>query len=258
LQRHGDQFIEALARGFLVIKAFGPERPAMTLSEVAEVTDLSRAGARRILLTLQALGYATLHDRKFSLTPRVLELGQAYVSTLDFSAFARPYMEKLSEEVGESSSIAVLDDTEVVFVARVNRHRLFTLALHVGSRLPAYVHSLGRVLLGGLDDAELARRLAATSYRKYTQRTIVDPAQLLKVIVADRKKGWSLVSGELEEGVAGVSAPIYGRNARIVAALNVNTNVNRMPEQELLKHILPKVQKTAEQISDNARFLDHA
>ncbi len=253
MNKPSDQYIEALARGLLVIRSFGADRKEMTLSEVAEVTGLTRAGARRILLTLQSLGYAAQNKRKFSLTPRILELGYAYVSTLDFGTFAQPALEKLSQDVQESCSIAVLDGPEIVFVARVHRHRLFSLALNIGSRLPAYVHSLGRVLLGSLDDAELGHRLSIMNYRKFTRRTVINPAQLKKIIVADRKKGWSLATGELEEGVGGVSAPIIGRDGQIVAAINVNANVHRTTGEELVKRILPKVKEAAQRISDQIR-----
>ena len=167
--------MQSLERGLLVIRAFDAEHRELGLSEVARISGLTRAAARRFLLTLAKLGYVTFNDGRFSLTPRVLELGYAYLSSLTLPEVAQPHMEALVAQVNESSSISVLDDTEVVYVARVPTRRIMSITLSVGTRLPAYATSMGRVLLAALPDAELSDRLARIDMRPLSSHTITDP-----------------------------------------------------------------------------------
>ena len=156
-QQPSDSYVQSFARGLSVIRAFGPNRSQMTLSEVAAVTGLTRAGARRILLTLEHLGYVTVEDRKFALTPRILELGYAYLSGTPLWNLALPYMEEVAELTRESCSVSVLEGADIVYILRLSTHKVMTINLAVGSRLPAWVTSMGRVLLAGLPEAELDR-----------------------------------------------------------------------------------------------------
>ena len=157
--------MQSLERGLSVIRAFDADHRELGLSEVARATGLTRAAARRFLLTLVELGYMHFDGSRFSLRPRVLELGFAYLSSLSLPEVAEPHMEALVAQINESSSISVLDDTDVVYVARVPTRRIMSITLAVGSRLPAYATSMGRVLLAGLDDAELEERLGRIEHR---------------------------------------------------------------------------------------------
>src|SRR5690606_15416319 len=213
----------------------GADAPAQTLSEVAERTGLTRAGARRILLTLLSLGYVSMEGRLFRLTPKVLELGFAYLSSLPVWSQAQPVMESLVEELRQSSSVAVLDGDEIVYVLRVPAHRIMSINLGVGSRLPADCTSMGRVLLAGLPDDALRRRIEGMQLVAHTPSTLVDPDALIDEIRQVRVQGWSLVSEELEPGLVSVAAPIRGQNGRVVAALNVSGHARAITSDHLLK-----------------------
>jgi IclR family transcriptional regulator, pca regulon regulatory protein len=249
-----DGFVQSFARGLSVIRAFGPESRAMTLSEAAERTGLTRAGARRILLTLQTLGYVACDERRFSLTPRILDLGYSYLSSMRLSDFAEPAMEELVEKVHESCSVSVLDETDIVYVLRVPTRKLMTLNLSIGSRLPAYCTSMGRVLLGSLGERELDQTLRKSRLREYTRRTVIDPERLKKIILADRKKGWSLVNQELEEGLCSLAVPIIDYTGAVIAAMNIGGNATRRSETELVKNVLPPLQAAAEKINTALRL----
>ena len=174
----GDSYVQSFARGLAVIRVFDAARPEQTLTEVASATGLTRAGARRILLTLQTLGYVEADGRLFRLTPKILELGFAYLTSMPFWNLADPVMEQLSEQIHESCSAAVLDRTEIVYVLRVPTRKIMTINLSIGSRLPAYCTSMGRVLLSALDDAALDETLAQSGIRAHTARTITDLGEL--------------------------------------------------------------------------------
>jgi IclR family pca regulon transcriptional regulator len=180
------EYVQSFARGLAVIRAFGPGAKTMTLTEVAQKTGLTRAGARRILLTLQTLGYVALEGRSFSLTPRVLDLGYSYLSSMPLWDVAQPIMEDLVDRVHESVSASVLDGSEIVYVLRVPTHRIMTIGLSIGSRLPAYCTSMGRVLLGALPEEELDRTLSGTKLAALTRHTVTDPKQLRKACARSR------------------------------------------------------------------------
>ena len=215
--RPGDTYVQSFARGLQVIRSFSAQAPQQTLSEVAQRTGLTRAGARRILLTLEGLGYVRCQGRQFSLAPRILDLGFAYLSSLPLWNLAEPVMERLVEEVKESCSAAVLDGPDVVYVLRVPTHKIMSINLGIGSRLPAYCTSMGRTLL-----AELA---------------------------AVRQQGWCLVNQELEEGLVSLSAPIRDRAGRAIAAMNISGQLNRTPPAHMLEVFLPKLLQAADTIS---------
>src|SRR5690349_23115312 len=181
-QSRNSDFVQSLERGLAVIRAFDAERRELALSDVARATGLTRAAARRFLLTLVKLGYVNFADGRFSLRPRVLELGYAYLSSLTLPEVAQPHMEELVAKVNESSSISVLDDTDIVYVARVPTRRIMSITLAVGTRLPAYATSMGRVLLAALPDDELRERLARIEIEPLTTRTVKDADALGKVL----------------------------------------------------------------------------
>ncbi|MDY7102571.1 MAG: IclR family transcriptional regulator [Actinomycetota bacterium] len=250
--RDGD-FVRSLERGLIVLRSFGPERPRQTLSEVAQETGLTRAAARRFLLTLERLGYLAYDGRHFSLRSRVLELGYAYLSSLPLWDLAVPHMRRLVEEVHESCSASVLDGDEIVYVARVPTKRIMTINLGIGSRLPAYATSMGRVLLAGLPPAELDAHLAAMAPERLTHRTVVDADDLRAAIDEVREAGWAIVDQELEEGVRSVAAPLIDADGRVVAAINVSAHAARVPLETLRDDVAPKLVETAKEINDELR-----
>lgn len=245
----GDSYVRSFARGLEVIRSFSQKAPTQTLSEVAQRTGLTRAGARRILLTLQALGYVDSDGRQFRLTPRILDLGFAYLSSMPFWSLAEPEMESLADEIGESCSAAVLEGTDVVYVLRVHTHKIMRTSLGVGSRLPAYCTALGRVLLAGLGEADLRQRLMESGVQRNTVHTVTDIDELVVRIGEVRQQGWSLVNQELEEGLISVAAPILNRSGRVVAAINISGQVNRTDVQAMQQRYLPALLQRARNIS---------
>ena len=249
----GDTYVQSFARGLQVIRSFSAQAPQQTLSEVAARSGLTRAGARRILLTLQTLGYVESDGRNFRLTARILDLGFAYLSSLPLWNLAEPLMESLVEEVKESSSAAVLEGQDIVYVLRVPTHKILSIGLGVGSRLPAYCTSMGRVLLAALDDDEVRARLAASELRALTRHTLTDPATLLARIQQVRRQGWSLVNQELEEGLLSLAAPITDRSGRVIAALNLSGQANRTSAKVAQDTLLPPLLRAARAISARLR-----
>lgn len=246
----GDGYVQSFARGLAVIRSFSAEAPSQTMTEVAQRTGLTRAGARRILHTLHALGYVEIDGRQFRLTAKVLDLGFAYLSSLPLWSLAEPFVEDLVRDVQESSSIAVLNDQDIVYVLRVPTHKIMSINLGVGSRLPAYCSSMGRVLLASLADDALAQHLANTDFVARTPHTLTDPDQLREAILQVREQGWALIDEELELGLISLAAPISGRSGKVLAAVNVGLHTSRMNAQEARQLILPKLLKTARQISE--------
>lgn len=221
----------------------------MTLSDVAECSQLTRATARRILLTLQSLGYVGSQDRYFFLTAKVLELGYAYLSAQGIAELALPALESLSAAINESCSMSVLDGDEIVYVARVSTRRIMTISLGVGARLPGYATSMGRVLLGSLDDDTLAKKLTRAELNKLTKFTLTDPTKLQSRIRADQRQGWAMVKEELELGLVSIAVPIVGRDGEIHAAVNVGVQNRNDVESYLKGTVLPQLKSTAEMIS---------
>jgi IclR family pca regulon transcriptional regulator len=246
-------YVQSLERGLAVIRAFDAESPELTLSDVARGTGLSRAAARRFLLTLVELGYVRADGGRFSLRPRVLELGYAFLSGLGLPEVAQPHMEALVARVNESSSVSVLDDTDIVYVVRVPTRRIMAITLAVGTRLPAYPTSMGRVLLAALPQDELDARLARTNIRPLTAKTVADGDALRAHLERVRDQGWAAVDQELEEGVRSAAAPIRDASGTVVAALNVSAHASRTSMQALRRDILPLVLETAGAIEAELR-----
>ncbi len=247
--RPGDSYVQSFARGLEVIRSFNADAAQQTLSEVAARTGLTRAGARRILLTLQALGYVDSDGRLFRLTPRILDLGFAYLSSMPMWNSAEPIMEKLVAQVKESCSAAVLEGTDIVYVLRVPTHKIMHITLGVGSRLPAYCTSMGRMLMADLGDAELDQRLAMSELRRMTPRTLVDKAAIVAAVRLARRQGWCLVDQELEEGLISMAAPVIGKNGRMVAALNISGQANRTSSRVMKDTMLQPLRAAAAEIS---------
>ncbi|MRJ76135.1 helix-turn-helix domain-containing protein [Aeromicrobium sp. SMF47] len=249
----GDQFVQSLARGLRVITAFDADHAEMPLTQVADRTGLSRATARRLLHTLIELGYVRINGRLFALTPQVLRLGTAYLSGLGLPQIAQPHLERLSAELSESTSLAVLDGSDIVYVARVATRRIMSVGITVGTRFPAYATSMGRVLLAGLDDDELDARLAAADLEALTARTIHRPADLRVEIGRVRDQGWALVDQELEQGLRSLAVPVADAEGRVRAALNVSASSMYDDPDDLVTSALPPLLRTAGAIAEDLR-----
>jgi IclR family pca regulon transcriptional regulator len=244
-------FVRALAKGLAVIEAFDARSPTMTLSDVARKTGLSRGTARRLLLTLVELGYVGFDGKLFSLRPRALNLGFAYLHSQNLWQLGQPYMVELVERVHESCSVAVLDGIDIVYVARVpTAARIMSINLGIGTRLPAFATSMGRVLLADLPQEQVERLLEqASPLAKYTAKTVTEPPALLREIDAVRRQGWAMVDQELETGLRSIAAPIVDGSGRSIAALNIGTHASRWPIQKLTQEVVPLLKQTAGAIS---------
>jgi IclR family transcriptional regulator, pca regulon regulatory protein len=252
-EQHGEQgadgdFVQSLERGLSVIRAFDADHPRLSLSEVATATGLSRAAARRFLLTLVHLGYMQGSDGQFSLRPKILELGYAYLSSLTLPEVAMPHLEELVGQVRESSSVSELDGEDVVYIARVATKRIMSLTISVGTRFPAYATSMGRVLLAAQPEDWLDEYLASVSLRGLTGRTITNSAGLRRELRKIRAKGWALVDQELEEGLRSIAAPIRDADGTVVAAINVSTHAGRRSLDSVVADLLRPLLTTAERI----------
>lgn len=242
--------VQSLARGLTVIQAFGPARPSMTLTEVAAATGMTRAAARRFLLTLEDLGFVASDGKHFSLTPHILRLGYAYLSSMNWWHIAQPYMEEVARTLQESCSAAVLDGDEIVYVARIPGTRIMSVNLNIGTRLPAYCTSLGRVLLAHRPPNWVNGYLARAALEKRAPRTITDPDRLRAEIDKVRGQGFSLVDEELEAGVRSISVPLYDRTGDCIAALNVGGAAARTTVQRQLDVYLPALREAARKTTE--------
>src|SRR6478735_4859771 len=247
--------VQSLARGLAVIRAFDGDHAALTLSGVARRADITRAAAGRFLRTLEQLGYVRSDDRLFSLTPRVLELGFSYLSALSIPEIVQPHLERLSREVDESVSAAVLDGGDIVYIARVPTRRIMSVRITIGTRFPAFATSMGRVLLAGLPDAARDELLAASVLPSLTERTVTDAAELRAELDRVRAQGWSLVDGELEPGLRSVAVPLHDRRGDVVAAVNVSTSATRDSVEHVLERHLPALTQTATAIDAELRLV---
>lgn len=242
------EFVQSLERGLEVIRAFSAARPRMTLSEVARQTGMTRATARRFLLTLESLGYVASDGKSFALRPRVLQLGYAYLSSFSVAEIAQDHLEDLADQLHESCSASVLDGEDIVYVARSSTNRIMTIGLSVGTRLPAYCTSMGRVLLAYLDGPDLDRYLAAADLQKRTGRTITEPSRLRAELATVHSQGWALLDQELEEGVRSVAVPVHDANGNVVAAINTSAHAARVTLDTLRSTFLPALQACGHQI----------
>lgn len=246
-------FVQSLERGLAVIRAFDSTQPELTLSEVARRTGLTRAAARRFLLTLVELGYVRTDGRLFSLRPRVLDLGFAYLSSLTLPEVAAPHMEQLVATVRESSSLSVLDGTDIVYIARVPTKRIMTVSISVGTRFPAYVTSMGRVLLAALPPAARDPHLPEGGLTAHTRYSVTDRARLDDVLTTVAADGYALVEQELEEGLRSIAVPVRDRSGTVVAAMNVSVAAQRKTSAEIRREFLPELLAAAREIEEDLR-----
>ncbi|WP_199256760.1 IclR family transcriptional regulator C-terminal domain-containing protein [Alteribacillus sp. YIM 98480] len=244
-------FIKSLEKGLTVLKAFSAEQPILSVSEAADLTGYSRPTVRRIFITLHTLGYVNEKNGRYVLTARVLSLGYSYLSSQNIWNVAMPYIEELVKQTQESSSISVLDYDEVVYVARVPTERIMTISLNVGSRLPAYATSMGKVLLAYLPETEKEAYLNHFSAEKLTPNTKIDPDELRKELNVIKEQGWSFANEELEEGVRSIAVPIYNNRNEAYAAVNCSANASRVSGKHMKEKYLPLLKSTANRISQD-------
>lgn len=245
----GREFVQSLDRGFAIIRTFRPERQSLTIAQVAEEAGVTRAVARRYLLTLRRLGYVAEEEGRFRLTARVLELGFAYLSSMTVPSIAQPVMERLVATVHESCSLSVLDGRDIVYVARVPAKRIMSINLVVGSRLPAHSTSMGKVLLAYAPPELLAHYFAAGPLVALTRKTLVTEPALREALAAVREAGWAEADQETEEGVRSVAAPIFDRSRQVQAAMNLSAHASRVSLKELRQTYLPKLLEATREIS---------
>src|SRR5918995_5334108 len=245
----GPDFVEALARGLDVITAFGSDRPTMSLSDVAQATGLARPTARRLLLTLEELGFVRSREGVFALTPRVLALGTAYVASLGLWDVARPRLESLVARTGESSSMAQLDGSDIVYVARVAVPKIIALRVEIGTRFPAARTSQGKVLLAALDEDAMAAALAEPSRSGLPPAPERPVADLQRELIRVRAQGWALADEELAPGVRSVAAPVRDGTGAVRAAMNVTVHAAETSTEKLLGSYLPLLLETAGRVS---------
>ena len=242
-------FMTSLARGLAVVQAFSDSRKPQTIANISQKTGIPRAAVRRCLHTLRELGYVDAELNNFSLRPKVLTLGYSYLSSTPLTVSAQPYLNSISRTLNESSSLAVLDDGEVLYVARAATSRVMSVALNTGSRLPAYCTSLGRVMLAHLPPAELDDYLAKTRLRAMTKNTVISQKGLREILAGVRADGYAVNDEELELGLRSIAVPVRGAAGTVVAALNVGAQAARVSVKQLEKEFLPVLLKGAQELS---------
>lgn len=242
-------FMTSLARGLAVVQAFSDSRKPQTIANISQKTGIPRAAVRRCLHTLRELGYVDAELNNFSLRPKVLTLGYSYLSSTPLTVSAQPYLNDISRTLNESSSLAVLDDGEVLYVARAANSRVMSVALNTGSRLPAYCTSLGRVMLAYLPSDDLERYLAKTKLRAMTENTVVNQKRLREILAGVRQDGYAINDEELELGLRSIAVPVRGASGQVLAALNVGAQAARVSVKQLEKEFLPVLLRGAQELS---------
>lgn len=249
MPRENGDYIESISKAFKVLQAFSQREPRLTVTRAAELAGLTRPTARRILLTCTTEGFMETDGKEYWLTPRVMRLGFGFLSTLPYWEAAQPHMRELAETVNESCSMATLDGNEIVYLTRVPGRRAMTTTLNVGSRLPAYATSLGKVLLAFSPDSDIDRYLSEVSLTGLTPNTITDAGDLREELARIRAQGYATADGEREIGIRSASAPIQTPSGRVVAALNVSANSLRVSHEDLVAEYVPRIIETARTIS---------
>ncbi|MGO4571619.1 IclR family transcriptional regulator domain-containing protein [Microvirga sp. 2TAF3] len=239
-------FVASLEKGLSVIEAFDASRPRLTLSDVAKLTGITRAAARRYLKTLTKLNYADFDGRYFSLSPRILRLGYSYLSSSSLPARVQPFLERISEQTGESSSAAILDGDDIVYIARSATQRIMSVSLGVGTRLPAYCTSLGRAILAYQPDDVLDAYLRRVRLDPRTPKTITKKPELRAALETVRSEGCAVIDEELELGLRSIAVPLIQENGTVRIALNIGTQAARVPAAEMQKRFLPPLQEATE------------
>lgn len=243
------EFVLSLARGLDVIRSFDEDAPEMTLSQVAKRTNMPRAAARRFLHTLRTLGYVASDGHKFRLTPQVLSLGYAFLSSMTIWEVAQPFMEEVSQRVHESCSMSVLEGNDIVYVARVPTKRIMSVALGIGTRLPAHCTSMGRVLLANLPDDALDAYFSTSERQAFTDSTVTDEAALRDILDQVRVQQFALIDQELELGVRSIAVPLHDKTGRVLAGLNASGHAARVTSQEMEEDFLPHLRQATKEIA---------
>jgi IclR family pca regulon transcriptional regulator len=242
-------FMTSLARGLAVVRAFSDQRRSLTIAQISHKTGIPRAAVRRCLYTLKRLGYADSEANNFFLKPKILSLGYSYLSSTPLTVSAQPCLNGISRALNESCSLAVLDNEEVLYVARSATSRVMSIALNTGSRLPAYCTSLGRVLLASLPDEALQHYFDTVKLRAYTERTVVSVARLREILSEVRVSGYSVVEEELEVGLRSIAVPVRGASGVIHASLNVGAQATRVSTRQMEEEFLPALLRGAQELS---------
>ena len=250
---NGD-FVKSLKRGLAVIQTFGADRERLSLTDVAELTGMTRAAARRYLLSLRALGFVESDGKLFWLLPRVLNLGYSYLSSVSWIDFAEPFLRDVADRLKESCSASVLDGTDIVYVARVQTSRIISINLTVGTRLPAVVTSMGRVLLAALPPEQLNRTLASAKLRRYTSSTVASVEELKRILQTVRDQKYAYVDQELENGLRSIAVPITGRAGETLAAVNIGAHATRVRKADMVGPYLDALREAAANISQQMRL----
>jgi IclR family pca regulon transcriptional regulator len=235
--------IASLAKGLRVLEYFSAERPRLTIAEVAEATELDRATARRCLLTLHDLGYADYDGKFFTLTPRVLRLGMGALAALPLPQIVQPWLDQLSEQIGQSCSVSILDGADIVYLARAAQRRVMSIGLMPGSRLPAHCTSMGRVLLAALPEGEARKVIEASDLTPRSPRSITDPEEIMARIAAVRAQGYAIVDQEVELGLRALAVPILNTHGKTVAALNTGMAAVQAEPEDIVRLYLPMLLK---------------
>ena len=242
------EFLSTLERGLRVLKAFDEDHPEMTLSEVAAKTALPPAVARRCLITLVELGYVGQHERKFLLRPAVLTIGSAFLASMQIEQVVLPPLQGLRDQTGDSASLAVLSGAEILYVAHVSTDRRFRVAAGVGTRFPFHATSLGKALAAYLPEGERAALVAGAPFQRFTERTVTDGAALTERLNLITQRGYDSALDELDYGIVSVAVPIFGRDKRVIAAINCSTSTTRISQDELVRTRLPLLRAAAGEI----------
>ena len=242
-------FMTSLARGLAVVQAFSDSRKPQTIAQISQKTGIPRAAVRRCLFTLQQLGYVDAELNNFSLRPKVLTLGYSYLSSTPLTVSSQPYLNAISRDLGESCSIAVLDDGEVLYVARSAASRVMSVALNTGSRLPAYCTSLGRVMLAYLSPDQLDAYFARAKLRPMTEKTVTNQKRLRELLAGVRQDGYAINDEELELGLRSIAVPVRGASGQVVAALNVGAQAARVSVERMREEFLPVLLRGAQELS---------
>lgn len=242
-------FMTSLARGLAVVQAFSDSRKPQTIAQISQKTGIPRAAVRRCLFTLQQLGYVDAELNNFSLRPKVLTLGYSYLSSTPLTVSSQPYLNAISRDLGESCSLAVLEDGEVLYVARSAASRVMSVALNTGSRLPAYCTSLGRVMLAHLPPADLDAYFAKARLRPMTDRTETNQKRLREILAEVRQQGYAINDEELELGLRSIAVPVRGASGQVLAALNVGTQASRVSAERMQLEFLPILLRGAQELS---------
>jgi IclR family pca regulon transcriptional regulator len=237
-------FVGGFAKGLKIIEAFGETVQRLTIAEAAKLTGLDRATARRCLLTLADLGYADYDGKFFSLTPRILRLGHAYLSTTPLPLLVQPYLDQLAEKVGQSASVSVLDGTDILYVARASHKRIISINLTTGSRLPAYCVSMGRVLLAALPDPEILSILSRSTLKQNTAHTKTDIDMLMSELHVVASRGFAVIDQELELGLCSIAVPVLNSKGKTIAALNIGAPAAQVAADDMQHHYLAALQET--------------